>query len=161
MNPTSPDDRGGVAGDPHPARADRARTMSALQLRELVDAFYADVRRDAQLGPLFERVIGPDWTAHLARIHAFWGTVALGTRSFSGDVFGKHMAIEGVEPAQFGRWLTLWQLHTERRLNAADAATLQLTAQGIARKLFHGLFGRPLTLLRVPVADGPDRFETR
>ena len=142
------------------AAPDRARPMNVQSLRELVESFYADVRRDPQLGPLFERVIGPDWTAHLERIHAFWSTVALGTRSFSGNVFGKHMAIEGVAPALFGRWLTLWQMHTERWLDPVDAATLQHTAQGIARNLFLGLFGRTPTLLRLPVPGGPDRFET-
>lgn len=116
--------------------------MDAPQLRRLVDAFYADMRRDPQLGPVFERTIGPDWRAHLDRIHDFWCTIALHTRSFSGNVYGKHMAITGLTPELFDRWLTLWQHHTERLLAPDDARTLQQTARSIARHLFVGLYGR-------------------
>lgn len=134
--------------------------MNAALISVLIDSFYADVRRDPLLGPLFERVIGPDWAVHLERIREFWNTVALGTRSFRGNVFGEHMAIDGVEPAMFGRWLTLWQAHTERLLSADDAATLQQQAQGIARNLFLGLFGRMPELSVHPGVNGPARFET-
>ena len=78
--------------------------MSALDiptregLTDLVHGFYADVRADAQLGPLFDRAIGAHWDTHLERMVEFWSTVALGTRSFKGDVFGKHMAVDGVAP---------------------------------------------------------------
>lgn len=113
--------------------------MDASQLRRLVDAFYADVRRDPQLGPVFERVIGPDWNAHLDRIHDFWCTIALHARSFQGNVRGKHMAIDGLTPGLFDRWLALWQQHTEQVLAPDDAQALQHTARGIARHLRHGL----------------------
>jgi len=76
--------------------------MNTMLIRELIDSVYADVG-DPLLGRLFERVIGPDWTEHLERIREFWNTVAPGTRSSRGKVFGKNMAIEGVEPEMFGR----------------------------------------------------------
>jgi hemoglobin len=66
--------------------------------------------------------------------------VMLGSRSFRGNVFGKHMAIEGIAPTHFTRWLTLWHQHTTARFESADAAELQRVAQGIARNLFHGFF---------------------
>ena len=71
----------------------------------------------------------------------FWSTVALGTRSFKGDVFGKHMALEGVTPAHFAAWVGLWQQHTSRLFAPEVARDLQVAAHGIARNLFRGYFG--------------------
>jgi hemoglobin len=109
-------------------------------LRALIHAFYSDIGADPSLGPIFSRVIGTDWSAHLERMVEFWSTVMLGSRSFRGNVFGKHMAIEGIAPAHFTRWLSLWQQHTTARFEPAGAAELQRIAQGIARNLFHGFF---------------------
>jgi hemoglobin len=109
-------------------------------LRALIHAFYRDIGADASLGPIFTAVIGADWSVHLERMVEFWSTVMLGSRSFRGNVFGKHMAIEGVAPAHFTRWLSLWQHHTTARFGPADAAELQRIANGIARNLFHGFF---------------------
>ncbi|HPU20346.1 MAG TPA: group III truncated hemoglobin [Alicycliphilus sp.] len=121
--------------------------MSALDiptregLTDLVHGFYADVRADAQLGPLFDRAIGAHWDTHLERMVEFWSTVALGTRSFKGDVFGKHMAVDGVAPEHFAVWLRLWGQHTERVFAPEVARELQTVAHGIARNLFRGYFG--------------------
>ena len=77
----------------------------------------------------------------LQRLVDFWSTVALGTRSFKGDVFGKHMALEGVTPAHFAAWVGLWQQHTSRLFAPEVARDLQVAAHGIARNLFRGYFG--------------------
>lgn len=110
-------------------------------LTDLVHGFYADVRADARLGPLFDRAIGDHWDAHLARMVEFWSTVTLGTRSFKGDVFGKHMAVDGVQPEHFDIWLRLWSQHTERVFAPEVARELQNLAGGVARNLFRGYFG--------------------
>ena len=110
------------------------------RLSALVHAFYRDIGADDALGPIFTTVIGPDWSVHLERMVEFWSTVMLGSRSFRGNVFGKHMAIEGVAPTHFVRWLSLWRRHTDALFAPPDAAELQRIAQGIARNLFHGFF---------------------
>jgi hemoglobin len=112
---------------------DRAR------LQALVHAFYADLRRDAEIGPLFERAIGDGWPAHLDRMVEFWATLVLGSRSFSGDVFGRHMAIGDLSPAMFERWRALWKRHTDALFEPARAAELQGIAAGIAGNLVRGL----------------------
>jgi len=123
-----------------------ADTLDESRLRELVDAFYADVRRDPALGPLFERVVDGRWPAHLARIHAFWCGVALQTHGFRGNLMRTHLAIDGLNEALFGRWLALWQQHTEALLRPGDALKLQQIARGIARNLLLGLRARPAGL---------------
>ena len=80
--------------------------LSRDSLRALVHAFYADVRRDAALAPVFDAAIGAHWETHLERMVEFWCTMMLDTRSFSGSVFGTHMQLKGVEPLNFERWMS-------------------------------------------------------
>lgn len=110
-------------------------------ITRLVHGFYADVRKDPLLGPVFEKALHGRWEAHLKRLVDFWSTVMLGTRSFKGDVFGKHMALEDVTPAHFAAWVGLWQQHTNRLFAPDVAHHLQIAAHGIARNLFRGYFG--------------------
>lgn len=76
---------------------------------ELVDTFYARVRKDTLLGPVFETAIGPDWDAHLAKLKDFWSAVALGTRRYDGRPMPAHLRLPGLTPAHFERWLTLFR----------------------------------------------------
>lgn len=110
-------------------------------ITQLVTRFYYDVRADALLGPTFENVLGTRWTSHLPRMVEFWSTVMLGSRSFSGNVFAKHMAVPGVTAGHFERWLHLWTLHTQALFDASQARRLQKVASDIARNLYRGYFG--------------------
>lgn len=132
-------------------QASGAAAPSVESLTALVHSFYADVRADPLLGPVFEEALRDRWQPHLARMVEFWCSVALGSKSFSGNVFGKHMALTGVTPAHFAAWVRLWGVHTERLFTPEVARELQITAHGIARNLFRGYFGT------VPVfsTDGP------
>ena len=119
----------------------RAQTPDLQTITQLVHSFYGDVRQDPLLGPVFDKALQGKWNHHLQRLVDFWSTVALGTRSFKGDVLGKHMALEGVTPAHFAAWVGLWQLHTNRLLAPDVAHELQVAAHGVARNLFRGYFG--------------------
>ncbi len=126
---------------------------STESMTVLVHSFYADVRAHPLLGPLFEAALHGRWDAHLARLVDFWCTVALGARSFKGDVFGKHMALTGVTPAHFAAWVGLWQQHTGRLFAPEVAQELQLAAHGIARNLFRGYFGQYPALVELRERD--------
>ena len=52
-------------------------------IHDLVHAFYAKVRRDPALGPIFNRVID-DWDHHLAKLCDFWSSVTLMSGRFKG-----------------------------------------------------------------------------
>ena len=85
----------------------------------------------------------------------FWSTVALGSKSFKGNVFTKHMALTGVTPAHFAAWVRLWGEHTERRFAPEVAQGLQVAAHGIARNLFQGYFGsKPVFAQSAAAEDG-------
>ena len=117
--------------------------LSRDSLRALVHAFYADVRRDAALAPVFDAAIGAHWETHLERMVEFWCTMMLDTRSFSGSVFGTHMQLKGVEPVHFERWMSLWYRHTAAGFEATDRKQLREKAEMIGRSLFLGFFSTP------------------
>jgi len=108
----------------------------------LVADFYADIRRDALLQPVFDAAIGEHWDEHLGRMVDFWCSVMLASAQFKGNVYGKHMALQGIGPEHFRRWLGLFDAHA-RRLFAPDTAEAFLAAaRRIAASLQYGYFGR-------------------
>lgn len=80
---------------------------SEAEVTRLVHDFYARVRADAQLGPVFDAHVD-DWPAHLATLVDFWSAMLRGTRRFRGAPMQKHMVIAGMDAALFRRWLALF-----------------------------------------------------
>lgn len=116
--------------------------LNKTVIAQLVHEFYDAVRRDPQLQPIFEAAIGGDWEPHLERMVDFWSTVMLATHEFQGNVYGKHMELDGVVPEHFRRWLALFD-STARRLCAPELADeFMLVARRIAASLQYGYFGR-------------------
>ena len=118
-------------------------------LERLVHAFYARVREDAELGPIFNDAIA-DWPEHLARLTAFWSSVMLTSGRYKGQPVPAHMKHRSrITPALFDRWLALWG-ETARELMAPEAAAaLEARAARIAESLQLALLFRlgnqPLT----------------
>ena len=111
-------------------------------LERLVHAFYARVREDAELGPIFNDAIA-DWPEHLARLTAFWSSVMLTSGRYKGQPVPAHMKHRSrITPALFDRWLALWG-ETARELMAPEAAAaLEARAARIAESLQLALFFR-------------------
>jgi len=93
--------------EPNDDGADPSACCSEEEVVALVHRFYARIRQDEALGPIFERHIH-DWDAHLANMVNFWSATLRGTRRFRGAPMGKHMALPGLRPALFRRWLELF-----------------------------------------------------
>jgi hemoglobin len=115
--------------------------LNSASIATLVHEFYQGVRADPELGPVFDAAID-DWEPHLARMVEFWSTTMLGTKSFQGNVYGKHMALPGVQPAHFQRWLALFQATADRLFEPAVAQEFRLVASRIAQSLQYGFFGQ-------------------
>jgi hemoglobin len=115
--------------------------LNSASIATLVHEFYQGVRADPELGPVFDAAID-DWEPHLARMVEFWSTTMLGTKSFQGNVYGKHMALPGVQPAHFQRWLVLFQATADRLFEPAVAQEFRLVASRIAQSLQYGFFGQ-------------------
>lgn len=115
--------------------------LSNDSIATLVHEFYDGVRADPELGPVFAAAID-DWPPHLARMVAFWSTTMLGTRTFQGNVYGKHMALPGVQPRHFQRWLALFGATAHRLFEPAVAQEFRTVAGRIAQSLQYGFFGQ-------------------
>lgn len=129
-------------------RAEILAQAAALGIDEryidrLVEAFYRKVRQDGMLGPVFARRIA-DWGPHLARMKAFWGSVALNSGQYSGKPVPAHLALKEVRPAHFERWLALFQETLEETAPTPGAVFhFMERAQRIATSLQLAMFGLP------------------
>jgi hemoglobin len=112
-------------------------------IRRLVDGFYAKVRRDPELAPVFLRAIPGDWGPHLNKMYAFWSSVMLTTGRYKGNPVVKHMALPGVQPALFARWLALFNETSAELFEDAVSAEFQAKAARIAESLQLAMFYRP------------------
>lgn len=111
-------------------------------LAQLVDAFYAAVRADELIGPLFNDAIA-DWPHHLGKLASFWSSVMLSTGSYKGQPMPAHIKHKArISPDMFERWLAIWRDTTNRLMAPEDARALQEKAARIAESLSLALFFR-------------------
>lgn len=85
----------------------RRTGIDTAMIQRLVAAFYARVRQDALLGPVFGAHVA-DWDAHLARMCSFWASVALMSGTYHGNPMGRHLGLP-VDARHFDRWLALFE----------------------------------------------------
>lgn len=76
-------------------------------IKLLVDSFYAKVREDEKLAPVFNERIQGDWQIHMEKMYKFWQTVLLGDHTYFGSPFTPH-AMLPVDHAHFTAWLALF-----------------------------------------------------
>lgn len=116
-----------------------ADLITEAGLRDLVGRFYAKVRQDPLIGPVFNGAIH-DWGEHLDRLHAFWSSVMLASGRYKGRPLPAHIKHgDSIRPESFERWLTLWRETTEEVMPPAAAAALQDKAARIAESLSLGI----------------------
>ncbi len=111
-------------------------------IRLLVDRFYAKVRDDAELGPIFDRAVA-DWNTHLATMVDFWSSIMLTSGRYHGNPVAAHRRIEGITPALFEHWLELFAETCGELFDEAVAASFMDKARRIATSLQIALFYRP------------------
>lgn len=108
-------------------------------LKLLVDTFYARVRQDDLIGPVFNGAID-DWPDHLDRLQAFWSSVMLTSGRYKGRPLPAHIKHgDAINSASFERWLGLWRETTDELLDAESAAAMQEKAERIAESLMLGI----------------------
>jgi hemoglobin len=106
-------------------------------IERLVRTFYGRVRLDPMLGPVFaERVT--DWNDHMARLCAFWSSVALLSGRYHGQPMQKHVRLP-VDGAHFDRWLDLFEATAWEICPPAAAELFVDRARRIADSLEMGI----------------------
>ena len=81
--------------------------IDEAMIETVVRAFYARVRKDPLLAPIFELRIS-DWEPHLDAMFAFWSSLTLQTGRYHGQPMAKHMRLL-VDARHFDRWLALFE----------------------------------------------------
>ena len=95
------------------------KEMKTIESREdiehLVGTFYAKVRKDELLGPIFNHhIANNDWPAHLSKLTDFWEGHLLRGTNFRGNPVQKHLKVDEqlkhtMSKEHFDRWLGLWE----------------------------------------------------
>lgn len=111
--------------------------IDEAMIERLVHAFYANVREDTLLGPVFEARVH-DWDTHLVRMCRFWSSVALMSGAYSGNPMAKHVRLP-VDAAHFDRWLELFEESAAKLCPPAAAAHFIERARRIAQSLELGI----------------------
>ena len=117
--------------------------VSEDSIRRLVDGFYAKVRRDPELAPIFLRAIPGDWQPHLNKMYDFWSSVMLTTGRYKGNPVIKHQVLPGLKVSLFERWLALFNETCDELFDAAVSDAFRGKAARIAESLKLALFYRP------------------
>jgi hemoglobin len=129
-----------------------ARTgITETMIEQLVRGFYAKVRTDSVLAPIFEARIA-DWEPHLQRMCAFWWSVALMSGRYHGTPMAKHLPLP-IDADHFDHWLALFEATAREICPPEAAAHFVERARRIAASLELGVAGGQGVLLR-----GGERF---
>jgi hemoglobin len=113
------------------------------QIRQLVDSFCGKIRADADLGPIFERLVFGDRETHLAKMSDFWSSVMLTTRYDRKSLVAvrKHMC--EFEIGLLDRCLVLFGDSCDEFMDSETAGLCWLKAAHVAESLKRFLFDRP------------------
>ena len=78
----------------------------------LVTTFYAKIRQDEVLGPIFNVQIH-DWDTHLEHLTDFWESSLFFVNKYKGNPLEKHIEVDAavkntISEHHFGIWLNYW-----------------------------------------------------
>jgi len=108
----------------------------------LVHTFYAQIRKDTLLGPIFNSHIADEqWPEHLEKLTDFWETNLFGIPKFKGNPTQKHLSVDKnlyhkTSQVHFGQWLNLWF----QSIDAHFEGELATKAKEASRRMAHGQF---------------------
>ena len=117
-----------------PPRIDLSRDA----ISQVVAAFYARVRQDEVLGPIFAGHV-ENWPEHEAKITRFWASAILFEGSYDGNPMTAHMQAGNVHAAHFDRWLALFDDVLHSMIEAPQRDQWSALVHRIGRGLSFGL----------------------
>lgn len=108
------------------------------EINDVLTIFYARVRNDKTLAPIFFASIPNEpeiWAAHEAKIGRFWRSAILFERSYDGNPQRAHAKNGQVAPEHFEIWLGLFDKVLLEKLTPEQAAAWS----GLAHRIGAGL----------------------
>lgn len=115
------------------AQAD-IQNLEDIQL--LVNSFYARVRKNELLGPIFNERIGDRWPEHLEKMYRFWQTVLLEDHTYFGSPFPPHAQLP-VDQVHFDTWLQLWHSTVDQYFQGRKADEAKWRGDKMAAMFLH------------------------
>src|SRR5690606_37818434 len=88
------------------------------EVHNLVHSFYATIRSDELLGPIFDAHIS-DCCHHLGKMVDFWSAILRGSARYHGTPMPKHALLPALSSELFQRWLALFRATTASLDNPA------------------------------------------
>jgi hemoglobin len=128
------------------ALAQKETGIDEAMIETLIRGFYARVREDPLLAPIFQSRIA-DWEPHLDKMFAFWSSMTLQTGRYHGQPMAKHMPL-AVDARHFDRWLALFEEVARDLCPPAAAARFIERARRVAESLELGVATANGALLR-------------
>ena len=107
-------------------------------LEKLVDRFYARVREDELIGPIFNDVAKVNWETHTEKIYNFWDTLLFGAENYEGRPFPPHIPLK-LKPEHFKRWLELFFDTVDESFEGQKAEEIKMRAFNIGRNFLNNL----------------------
>jgi hemoglobin len=107
--------------------------ITESEISRLVEQFYAKVRLDPEIGPVFNNAVH-NWDAHLALLKDFWSTVLLTTGRYKGNPLLAHFLLP-IEERHFVRWLQLFSETAYEVMSSSQAAIVTRKADLIAMNM--------------------------
>lgn len=101
-------------------------------IKLMVDSFYAKVRQDELIGPIFDEKIQNRWPEHLEKMYTFWETVLLRKHTYFGSPFPPHAKLP-VDKEHFERWLELFMKNLDEHFTGEKAEEAYWRAEKMAK----------------------------
>lgn len=112
----------------------------------LVDRFYAHVRSDSRLGPVFDEIAQVDWARHLPKLYDFWDSVLFRANTFRGNLVGAHARLipeAGMDRSLFDHWLALFRRTVAENFSGPKAGHIIRCAEDMAAVIHGKIHGIP------------------
>jgi hemoglobin len=121
------------------AQVQVATGIDEPMIERLIRAFYARVRQDPLIGPVFATRI-TDWEPHLARMCAFWSSLALMSGRYHGQPMHMHLPLP-IDARHFDRWLALFEITARGQCPPKAAEHFIKLAHRVGESLELGIAG--------------------
>ena len=114
----------------------------------LVNKFYAKVRKNELLGPIFYKSVN-DWDAHIQHLTTFWESSLFMTRKlehhYKGNPLEVHVKVDkenenAITELHFGIWLNLWIATLDESYEGENAENAKRRARKMATFMYMNIF---------------------
>jgi hemoglobin len=113
---------------------------NTADVKLLVDEFYKKAIADNELGKIFTDVAKVNWEHHLPTMYAFWESVLLGIKGYSGNPMEKHFRLNEkitLTAEHFNTWKFLFIQTVEEHFEGEIADLAIEKARSIADLMFY------------------------